>query len=190
MKTIEKELKTILENNSKEINALHEELSDLEQKDKTLQDTIIAAKQNDDMKAYKKAVTEQREAVDIKHFHIDKIDRLKTDPLIDDERYNELTQKIKGQLQLESDKAVNRVNELLNELKDIGDNLSEKINYGNELLSTLQHDIYKDDASIKTASGRMRVSSKENRHKDYSIVQSINAITANAATNIFYKENN
>lgn len=174
---IEKEFEQIKAKNDKEIADLQQALETAKAEADKAQEKVIDAQQGSSPTAFSKAVADQQTASNIVEFYTGKIEELQSEPLVTEEEYKDFTERIKTELDKMNEEARETVKEALEVLEKVEPVLTENLNKGNDLLEHLQHDLYKDDASMTTATGaKVRMTNLENRHKEYGLVQKLNYI--------------
>lgn len=189
LKDIERELQQVIESHKEEVTKFQQEIDTAKANEQKAKQIMLNAKKGDDPKAYAKAVAEQRTASDIVGFYAGKLEKLKAEPLITEADYKEYSNRIKAELDKINNEGKEKARELLAELSDIEPEITININKGNDLLSTLQHKVYKDDASMVVANGnRVHMDHLENRYKDYELIQCINSINNTPYVTSIFKE--
>lgn len=192
LEVIEEELQKVISQKDNEISELEFEINHAKEEAEEAQELVIELKQGNDPKAYSEAVAKQQTANNILEFYTGKLEKLKSEPMVSKEEYEEYTNRIKQILDKVNDDKREQAQELLKELVVIEPELTINIDKGNELLSTLQHEVYKDDASMDNRSGgRVRMEHLENRYKNYELVNGISSLISTPyATSIFNERGN
>lgn len=183
LKEIEKELQQIIELQEKENTDLQQELDAAKADEEKAAQAVIEAKKGNDPKAYAQAAADYQTAANIVEFCSGRLEKLESKPLITEEEYNEYTTRIKDELDKITNRGKAKARELLSELAAIEPGVTININKGNDLLANLQHNIFKDDASMETGNGnRVRMKHLENRYIDYELTHNIQSIINSYAT--------
>ena len=174
---IEKEFEQVKAKNDKEIADLQQALETARAEADKAQQKVIDAKQGSSATAFSKAVTDQQTASNIVEYYAGKIKELQSEPLVTEEEYKDFTDRIKADIDQLNEQSSKEVADALEVLAKVQPVLTEHLNKGNELLKHLQHDLYKDDASMTSANGnKVRLARLENRHKEYGLSQKIEYI--------------
>lgn len=187
LEKIEEELQQIIESHKNEIENLKQDIATAKTNEEQAKQAVLEAKKGNDPKLYADKVAEQRTASDVLEYYSGRLEELQNEPLVTEDEYNYYTNRIKSKLEQLNNKGYEKAREILRELTVIEPELTINFNKGNELLSTLQHKLYKDDASMETATGnRIHVDRLENRYRDYELSNSINyIIDSHAGKSIF-----
>lgn len=174
---IEEELQQLIQQYKADLTNLQQEIDKAKADEEKAQQAVLIAKNGDDPKAYAKAVSEKQTASNIVEYYSGKIEELQSKPVVTENQYNEYTKRIKSELERLNNENRANTKELLVKLSSIQPALESNIQKGNELLAHLQLDLYKDDASVTTATGnKVRLNHLENRYNDYKLPQNIGAI--------------
>lgn len=174
---IEKELEQVKAKNDKEIADLQQALETAKAEADKAQQKVIDAKQGSSPTAFSKAVADHQTASNIVEYYAGKIEELQSEPLVTEEEYKDFTDRIKAEIDKLNDETGKAVKEALEVLAKAQPVLTDNLNKGNDMLKHLQHDLYKDDASMTVANGsRVRLPNLENRHKEYGLSQNIDYI--------------
>lgn len=188
LKGYEAELKLIAEKHQEQIIQLQEEIASAEADEQAAKQRVIDTRKNDDPKEYSKAIADQRTASDVLGFYTGKLEKLKAEPLISKEQYDTYTQLITITLdKLNTEKKI-EARKLLEELLVIEPELVINLEKGNEILSYLQRDLFKDDATWTNSKGeKIPMEHLKNRYKDYSMIQAINSILGTPQAGAIFK---
>ncbi len=145
------------------------------QKDAAL--ATIEARNSGDPKVYAEAAANQRTFKDIAELYTHKKEAHDKNPFITQETYNAMIDQIMGELDKANDAAKAKVLEHIQALKEVADDLSNTIQFGNELLHQIQHELYKDDAYTTAANGnRFYLQSNEKEYRKRDLVFLLNEI--------------
>lgn len=192
---IEQELKAIQEEGNKQVVEFKAEIQTANDNEEQANKAVIKAKQGDDPKAYAKAIEDKRTASDIASFYTGKIEEIKNEPYITKAQYKEYTNRIKSEMDRINQQASERVSELLEELEAIQSELTPAYDKTNELLSTLQNNIYKYSAEkqmqeAKETGKAIKGNELRNEYKDSSVISGIEYIlNSHVAKDINWKVN-
>lgn len=186
--SIEQELLKIQEEGKKKVSEYKKEVQTAKDNEEKANKAVIQAKQGDDPKAYAKAIEDKRTASDIAGFYEGKIKEISDEPYITEAEYKDYTKRIKSEMDRINQQARKRVSELLEELETIQSELDSAYFKTNELLGSLQNNIYKHSAEKQMEearkAGKPIVSSElHNEYKDDSVRSSINFIINSHAAN-------
>ena len=110
---------------------------------KAAEDALATASKGTDVDAYQAAHKAREEAaVKIELFER-KLNELERSPSMDQEEYAKLSETIFEALRAEDAAALKKLEDLAQQMKQIGDQLEATIEHGNDLLFTLQDHLYK-----------------------------------------------
>lgn len=188
LKEIEEKIKAIVKKNQDEIAKYEQEIKHAQFAEEKARKEKEEAKKKDDLDAYTELLDVFRKASDILDFYSGKLAKLKSEPIIGEEEYNNYTKIIKSELDELNRKNRVKAQNLLRELTIIEPELNINLEKGNDLLSILQHDLYKDDASMQKADGsRIRMDHLENRYKDYRLAINISTMVGSPVFDAVFK---
>lgn len=148
---------------------------------------LLRAQDAADPEEYARAAAEARTRGDILELYSKQKAKLDTQPLISTEDYDAMVNQIMAELDQVNAKAKAEAAKHLEALKAIGRDSTEVINYGNDLLHQVQHDLFKDPAEMITANGnRVHLEALEKRYKDYSFQRAVERVAE--VTSYIYTE--
>lgn len=170
-----KEVKTTIEKLQKSYEA---EKSDMERKintaEKVQSDALkaaTAAYDACDINAFHSAQDQKRAGDDSAAMYKKKLAALLDTPLISVEEYNQMVCDVMAEMKDMIDADRGKIRKLIEEVESLAKEECTRIEEANALLHTIQHEIYKDDACMETATGkRIPMPHLEKRFDDYSIV--------------------
>ena len=116
---------------------------------------------------YHTAQDERRQASDAIEMYKAKLDSLKSNPLITREEYSSLSQDITDEQEKAEKKAFRRITKLIEEAIDINAHLLKEIQAGDECLSRLQIECFKDPEYLNAPDGAKRYRVK--KWNDYKV---------------------
>lgn len=135
---------------------------------------LLKAQEEGNLEDYAKAASEVRTRGDILELYATQKAQLDDKPLISAETYETMVNHIMVELDQMNSKAKAEAAKHLEALRDIRKQTLDNINYGNELLHQVQHDLFKDPAEMITANGkRVHIPSMEIQFKDYALPAAI-----------------
>ena len=187
LKTIETKIQKILQDGQVKADELTARIETIQQTEQEAAEAFLKAKAAGDPEAYSKAAANQRSAKDIREMYGDKLTALKNAPLISEDEYKSMVNETMAELEQLNTTAKAEAAKHLEALNNIGQELTEVINFGNELLHQVQHDLFKDTAGLKLANGTVIPHhSFDKQYKDYSVASSIRRVIE--TMNHLYKE--
>ena len=149
-----------------------------ERRNKAL-DEAQAAYKNADIKAYHKAKDEARLSEDAANMYEGIAKEIESMPYITKTQYEDYTGRITSHLDLFVNEENITLEELISELKDMQQRISQEVAEGNTLLGFVQKRAYKDPCGIVTKNGEfMPQAYKEKRYKNIEILEALNFMLA------------
>lgn len=109
---------------------------------------IEKAAEKEDVKAYQKAKTERADALSAVELFERRLSTLKNEPLITEEEYKKTSSELMRAIAAEDEEAFAKLEQLAQQMQEIGDDLQGVINLGNRLLARWQHDIFKEPRDV------------------------------------------
>ena len=134
----------------------------------------LEAYNNADLKKYHAAQENQRALQDTKGMYTLKLQKLKEEPIIDTAEYEKDAAEIMAAMAQAEEKLEKIITEFIKKLEPEGQAMGELILQGNELLETLQVDLYKDPKALQYGHAFIR------KYSNYSAVNCINRMKESA----------
>lgn len=132
------------------------------------EEDMAAAAKSEDVQAYQRAKALLLDAQASAELFEGKLHALEAAPLIDQTEYEGTVKVIMAAIQAEDDAARTKLERLTQQMQQTGQRLQDVIDYGNSLLHRLQHDVFKDSATVLNCTGRkVHLDSLEKRYRNY-----------------------
>lgn len=175
---IEEELKVIILESEKELEVYLKEIEVAKKSEAEAVKAVIKAKKGSNAEAFAKANQDLNNAKDIATFYVEKITEMKELPYITKEQHAEYSARIKKQLDALNHVKKVRAGKILEELKEIQEEVWPVIKKGQSMLYEIQHNMLKDHAELVTANGtKVHMANLEDKYEDYSLMHGIEFIT-------------
>jgi hypothetical protein len=177
LEIVKVQINEILDKAKQEGEMLEKQIEETRAAQQAAAETTREARSSDDLKVYAESAANQRTLKDIADLYARRKASYDKNPYITYERYNAMTDQIMCELDKANDEAKAKVLELMQALKEVAGDLSSTINFGNELLHQLQHELYKDDAHTVTSNGnRVYLQSNEKEYNKRDLMFLVNEI--------------
>lgn len=175
---IEEELKAIILESEKELEVYLKEIEVAKKSEAEAVEAVIKAKKGSNAEAFAKANQDLNNAKDIATFYVEKITEMKELPYITKEQHAEYSARIKKHLDALNHMKKVRAGKILEELKEIQEEVWPVIKKGQSMLYEIQHNMLKDHAELVTANGtKVHMANLEDKYEDYSLMHGIEFIT-------------
>lgn len=182
IEAVQQQVNEILEAARKEADNLQSQVDTATRAKEDAAAAFIKAQQAGDPKGYAEAAADQRAYKDIAQMYADKKQAFDAKKLIDKGQYEDMVNQVFQELDEVNARAKEEIEDLLKQISVISSEVTERINTGNKLLHTVQHELFKDPAEMVTANGtRVYHHTLEKRYKDYSLTECVNSMKSNVA---------
>lgn len=161
VKAAEAKARKILNDRETEIKDITKQINDAEEVMTKAKKEMDLATIKSDLVAYKKSKQQYSDAQISTEMYSKRLDALKNKPLIKKEEYEKLINDIFTEMQQLSDEADTRFIKLFNSAQEISEELMSAGKKANEIIKTLQSDVYKNADRLRAANGTIVDRQKE-----------------------------
>lgn len=153
LESIKKGLEKRLKANATEIELLTEKIMEAEKLRKESAESIIKARKEKNALALQDSISTNLASKNIIDIYEQDINELKENPLVSTDEYEKLRKEIYHDIEVYSKDIKDKVVNLLEQLEDLRDVLTNKINIANDTLFTLQRKVYRIKSTIESEDG-------------------------------------
>lgn len=177
IEAVQQQVNEILEAARKEADNLQSQVDTATRAKEDAAAAFIKAHQAGDPKGYAEAAANQRAYKDIAQMYTDMKQAFDTKKLIDKGQYEDMVNQVFQELDEVNARAKEEIEDLLKQISAIGSATAERINTGNKLIHTLQHELFKDPAELELANGtRIHHYTLEKKYENYSITNFVRSV--------------
>lgn len=172
---IEAQLEEIRSEAQREIEEMRQRIRTAEDNALQSAEALLHARESGDPEMYARAAADNRTAKDIAEMYAKKIEQTETKSLISEQEYLDIKQDILREIQAHSSRTKIQAYALIQQMKDLRDDLNAEVQRSNRLLQQVQREIYRAPKVQVTENGH-KMAIMDDTYKQVQVLGALNTI--------------